>query len=163
MGEYAKALEYYQTALNIREKALDPEHPEVATSYFNIAGAFWNQGAYSQALKFFQKSLTIREKVLGPEHPVVASTYSCIGLTLYKQGELDKALEWLLKAENIMEKNVTPELIQLYDNIGVIYREKGNFSKAGEYQKKARLNRPFLLYEKVLTKQLWHRMKASDL
>ena len=36
-GQYAKAEPLYQRALGIREKALGPEHPDVARSLNNLA------------------------------------------------------------------------------------------------------------------------------
>ena len=39
-GQYAKAEPLYQRSLAIREKALGPEHPDVATSLNNLAGLY---------------------------------------------------------------------------------------------------------------------------
>ncbi|CAF4333357.1 unnamed protein product, partial [Rotaria sordida] len=36
MGDYSKALEFYEKAHKIKEKALPPNHPSLATSYNNI-------------------------------------------------------------------------------------------------------------------------------
>ncbi|CAF4297246.1 unnamed protein product, partial [Rotaria magnacalcarata] len=36
MGEYSKALEYYEKANKIFEISLSPTHPDLATSYNNI-------------------------------------------------------------------------------------------------------------------------------
>ncbi|CAF5058489.1 unnamed protein product, partial [Rotaria sp. Silwood1] len=36
MGNYSKALEFYDKSLKIGEKALPPNHPDLATSYNNI-------------------------------------------------------------------------------------------------------------------------------
>jgi tetratricopeptide (TPR) repeat protein len=45
-GEYDKALEYYEKDLAISIKTLGAEHPAVATSYNNIAGAYVNKGEH---------------------------------------------------------------------------------------------------------------------
>ena len=37
LGDYAKAEPLFKRALAIREKALGPEHPDVATSLNNLA------------------------------------------------------------------------------------------------------------------------------
>jgi Tetratricopeptide repeat len=41
-GQYAKAEPLYQRPLAIREKALGPEHPDVAASLNNLAWLYHN-------------------------------------------------------------------------------------------------------------------------
>ena len=55
-------------ALAIREKALGPEHPDVAQTLNLLALVYWGQGRYGDAVPLFEKALAIREKTLGPEH-----------------------------------------------------------------------------------------------
>jgi tetratricopeptide (TPR) repeat protein len=61
-GKYDKALEHYQRALNIREKALGPEHPDVASSLSNLGEVFNKQGKYDKALRNYERALAICEK-----------------------------------------------------------------------------------------------------
>ena len=68
-GQYQKALPLVQRALEINEKALGPEHPDLAVSLNNLAGLYQAMGAYDKALPLYQRALTIREKALGPEAP----------------------------------------------------------------------------------------------
>ena len=68
-GQYAQAGPLYQRALAIKEKALGPEAPLVATSLNNLAALYDDQGQYAQAEPLYQRALTIGEKALGPEHP----------------------------------------------------------------------------------------------
>ncbi len=44
MGDYEKALPFYQRALDIREKVLGPQHPDVATTLNNLAGLYRQYG-----------------------------------------------------------------------------------------------------------------------
>ena len=69
LGQYAEAEPLLQRALQIREKALGPEHPDVATSLNNLAVLYRAQGRYAEAEPLYQRALKIREKALGPEHP----------------------------------------------------------------------------------------------
>ena len=66
MGEYEKALPLYQRALDIREKVLGPQHPDVATTLNNLAVLYDSMGDYEKALPLYQRALEICEKVLGP-------------------------------------------------------------------------------------------------
>jgi tetratricopeptide (TPR) repeat protein len=69
---YAAAEKPLTRSLMINEKALGPEHPDVATSLNNLAGLYRAQGKYAEAEPLYKRALAIREKVLGPEHPHVA-------------------------------------------------------------------------------------------
>ncbi len=46
-GHYAEAEPLYKRSLAIREKALGPEHPAVATSLNNLAGFYLYQGRHA--------------------------------------------------------------------------------------------------------------------
>jgi Tetratricopeptide repeat len=53
----------------LKEKALGPDHPDVATSLNNLALLYHVQGLHEQAEPLYNRSLAIMEKALGPEHP----------------------------------------------------------------------------------------------
>ena len=151
IGDYDKALEYYFKALEIREKVLDKEHPDIATSYNNIGSVYDDKGDYDKALEYYFKALEIREKVLGKEHPDIATLYNNIGFVYGTKGDYDKALEYHLKALAIKEKVLGeehPSTATLYNNIGYVYYSKGDYDKALEYHLKA-----LEIREKVLGKE----------
>lgn len=66
---YTESVQFYNKALQIREKLLGAEHPDTAATYNNIAGVYDSQGDYHKALEWYQKALTIYELKLGSEHP----------------------------------------------------------------------------------------------
>jgi tetratricopeptide (TPR) repeat protein len=72
-GQYGKADPLYGRALAIREKALGPEHPDVAVSLNNMASLYYVQGQYAKAGLLYQRALAIYEKTLGSDHPNVAT------------------------------------------------------------------------------------------
>jgi tetratricopeptide (TPR) repeat protein len=59
--------------LAIRENALGPDHPDVATSLNNLGFLYDAQGQYAQGEPLYERSLAIDEKALGPDHPKVAT------------------------------------------------------------------------------------------
>ena len=73
-GRYADAEPLYKRSLAIREKALGPDHPDVATSLNNLAVLYQDQGRYADAEPLYKRSLAIQEKALGPDHPAVATS-----------------------------------------------------------------------------------------
>ena len=75
-GKYDEALAMYEKALSIRLKKLGDDHPDVATTYNNMAVVYMNQGKYEEALAMYEKALSISLKKLGDDHPDVATTYN---------------------------------------------------------------------------------------
>ncbi|CAF1320709.1 unnamed protein product, partial [Rotaria magnacalcarata] len=73
MGEYSKALEYYEKANKIYETSLPPTHPDLATAYNNIGGVYYNMGEYSKALSYLEKALDIFRMSLPSTHPHIKS------------------------------------------------------------------------------------------
>ncbi|OUL28003.1 tetratricopeptide repeat protein [Nostoc sp. RF31YmG] len=66
---YSEAEPLYQTALSLRQRLLGQEHPDVATSYNNLAALYDSQGRYSEAEPLYQKALEIAKRSLGVNHP----------------------------------------------------------------------------------------------
>ena len=56
-GKYAEAEPLLQRSLSIREKALDPNHPDVALSFYGLTGLNARRGKRAEALGFLQRAL----------------------------------------------------------------------------------------------------------
>jgi len=56
LGEYSKALSYYEKNLKINQKMLPENHPDMATLYNNMGEVYRSTGDYSKALSFHEKS-----------------------------------------------------------------------------------------------------------
>src|SRR5262249_887596 len=61
---YSQAAPLLRNALAMREKALDPEHPLVATSLNKLARLLTEQGDLAEARPLFERALAIRKKAL---------------------------------------------------------------------------------------------------
>ncbi len=90
-GREAEAEPLYQQALDIQEKALGPEHPEVATTLNNLAGLCTRQCRYADAESLSKRALAVREKTLGPEHPDVAVGRNNLAGIYRRQGRYAEA------------------------------------------------------------------------
>ncbi len=151
MGDYPKALHYYQKALAIREKVLGKEHVDTATSYSNMGGLYKTMGDYPKALNYYQKDLAISEKVLGKEHISTAASYSNMGGLYETMGDYPKALHYYQKDLAISEKVLGKEHISTaasYSNMGGLYETMGDYPKALHYYQK-----DLAISEKVLGKE----------
>ncbi len=98
-GKYGQASDPLEAALAIREKYLDPGHPDVGTSLNNLAVLYFGQGRYAEAEPLFQRALKITEAALGPEHPDV-------GIRLNNLAELYRAQGRYAEAEPLYERSL---------------------------------------------------------
>ncbi len=62
LGRYAEAEPLLQRSLAILEKALGPEHPDVANSLHNLAELYRAQGRYAEAEPLLQRLRTLSKK-----------------------------------------------------------------------------------------------------
>ncbi len=81
-GEYDRGVVVAKKALEVAEKNVGPNHPDVATSLNNLAELYRNQGLYAQAEPLYRRALAIREKALGLDHPSLATSLNNLA-TLY--------------------------------------------------------------------------------
>ena len=68
-GDYAKAEPLYKRSLAIWEKALGPDHPDVATSLNNLALLYDTEGDYAKAEPLYKRSLASGKKRWGRTIP----------------------------------------------------------------------------------------------
>src|SRR5260221_7001797 len=68
-GKYTEAEPLIKASLEIQEKSLGPEHPDVSLGLNNLALAFQAEGKYGEAEPLLLRSIAIREKAFGAEHP----------------------------------------------------------------------------------------------
>jgi tetratricopeptide (TPR) repeat protein len=70
-GRYEEAASLNRRALEIKEKLLGPQNPDVATSVGNLSNVLAKLGRVDEALDSSQRALKIHENALGAEHPQV--------------------------------------------------------------------------------------------
>ena len=58
-GNYDKAKEVHEKALEIRERSLGPIHVDVAASLNNLGLVNYKTGNYDKAIEFYEKALEI--------------------------------------------------------------------------------------------------------
>ena len=72
LGEYDKAIAYYEKDLKITLATLGEKHPSTATSYNNIGGAWDSKGEYDKAIEYYEKALYIFHGVFPNGHPNIS-------------------------------------------------------------------------------------------
>ena len=64
-GKYDQAAPFLRRALEIRERVLGPEHPDVGLALASLAETYLLQRKYAQAEPLYQRAVAIREKTPG--------------------------------------------------------------------------------------------------
>ena len=139
-GEYNKALDMYQKALDISVQVLGEDHPNTATSYNYLAITLNVQGKYDDAEPLFKKALEIRRQVLGEWHPDTATSYNNIAFNLYAQDKYDDAELLYKKALEISRRILGEDHLGTathYNNLALNLHAQGKYDDADLLYKKA--------------------------
>ena len=149
-GDLKNALDFQLKSIQIKEKILDKNHPDIAISYNVLSLIYKDMRNLKEALEFQLKAIEIREKVLNKNHPDIAISYSNLSEIYRILGNLKEALEFQLKAieikEKVLDKN-HPSLATSYHNLSSIYIDMGDLKKALDFQLKS-----IEIKEKILDK-----------
>lgn len=76
-----------QRSLEIRETALDPDHPRVAQSLHQLAGVYVQWKKFGNAEQLYKQALEISENAYGAEHPRVARELDALATLYQKQNK----------------------------------------------------------------------------
>src|SRR5262249_39540054 len=95
-------------SLAIREKALGPDHPDVAQSLNNLATLYDQQARYADAEPLYKRSLVIRENILGPNHPMVAESLNNLASHYSKQRRYADALNIIKRSIDVGMSQKSP-------------------------------------------------------
>lgn len=140
IGDYDKALGYYQQVLRNAREEYGENSEWVAVCYSNIGSAYASMGKYDQAQNYDDKAFIIRIALNGPNHPDVATSYNNKAWICMKQGQYDDTLESYNHALRILMHNYGeshPLVATCYFNIGQTYYGQEEYDKAAEYHIKA--------------------------
>jgi tetratricopeptide (TPR) repeat protein len=68
-GEYDKAIEYYEKALQINVRAFGDQHPNLARNYNSLGGAWNYKREYDKAIGYHEEASQINVRAFGDQHP----------------------------------------------------------------------------------------------
>ena len=139
-AQFDKAEPPAQKSLEVREKALGKDSPEVAET-LSTQGAIWQEKSdFAKAEAALQRALQIREKALKEDHICVATTVNQMG-GLYKElGAYNKAEPLYQRALTIRTAKIgegSLEVAQSQSDLGGLYLAMGNYAGAEPFYQKA--------------------------
>ena len=148
LGLYQQGTAMLESALAIREKALGPDHPDVADTLQSLGVVADSKGNYDQAEQLYKRALAIKEKALGPDHPDVADALQNLGVAADNKGNYDQAEQLYKRALAIHEKAFGPDhpdVASALHNLGQLAHAKGDYNQADQLFRRA-----LAIYEKAL-------------
>uniref|UniRef100_A0A8D0H9M5 Nephrocystin-3 n=1 Tax=Sphenodon punctatus TaxID=8508 RepID=A0A8D0H9M5_SPHPU len=104
LGLLSQAVAPLQRSLEIRETALDPDHPRVAQSLHQLAGVYMQWKKFGNAEQLYKQALEISENAYGTEHPRVACELDALATLYQKQNKYEHAEQLRKKSFKIQQK-----------------------------------------------------------
>jgi tetratricopeptide (TPR) repeat protein len=132
-GRYSEAEPFYLRSLEIRERQLGADHPDVATTLNNLAELYKSQGRYSEAEPLYLRSLEIYEWRLGVDHPDVATILNNLAKLYRFQGRYSEAEPLYLRSLEIRERQLGadhPDVATILNNLAELYKSQGRHTEA---------------------------------
>uniref|UniRef100_A0A452HPL1 Nephrocystin-3 n=1 Tax=Gopherus agassizii TaxID=38772 RepID=A0A452HPL1_9SAUR len=104
LGLLSQAVAPLQRSLEIRETALDPDHPRVAQSLHQLAGVYVQWKKFGNAEQLYKQALEISENAYGAEHPRVARELDALATLYQKQNKYEQAEQLRKKSFKMRQK-----------------------------------------------------------
>ena len=147
LREYNHAKELHKKALAISTNVFGEDHPNVATSYNNLASVYYRLAEYNKAKELHEKALMIRKNNFGEDHADVAKSYSTLAPVYYSMGEYNQAKELHKKALMIRKKIFGEDHVDVaksYSTLAPVHYSIGEYNQAKELHEKA-----LMIYKKI--------------
>ena len=105
-GRYEDAVGAQRRAVELKERILGPDHPDVATSLNNLANGLSRLNRVPEALQVAERALRIDEKSLGADHPEVAKALITVAEQLVLARQFAEAEQMGRRATQILEREL---------------------------------------------------------
>ena len=132
-GRKDSAVKAMKEGLVLKEKALGPDHPDVAVSEGNLGLTLKEMGANQEALAHVDRGIALQEKALGAGHSELATDFSNRGEILNALGRYHEARESFQRALSVWERELGPDNLNLgyaLTGIGLSHLAEGNPASA---------------------------------
>ena len=90
-GRYDEAAPLHRQALELREKILGQEHPDVAQSLNNLATVYVEQRRYAEAVPLYERAISIWKKTRGDDYYKIGAALNNLATLHEAQGQYDEA------------------------------------------------------------------------
>ena len=142
-GKYDEAVSVGKRALELRERVLGAENPELVPVLINLGEVYRAEKKFSDAQSSYERALAIGEKAFGAEDKRLAPILDKLAYLAIERKEDGKAEELFSRSLSITEKSLGPDAPELNTaafGLAEIYRFHKDYSKADPlYQRVIRI------------------------
>jgi serine/threonine-protein kinase len=140
-ARFEEAETLHREILSIRRAIYPQGHPDIARSLSHVAAAIQRQGRFEEAGVFYAQAVDAWDDRFGRAHPALGEILSNLAALHYRLGDLESAIanqtEALQILNNIWGEQDDNIMAAGLNNLGVMYRELGNFRDADIYIRRA--------------------------
>lgn len=132
-GQTDRALEAYEQALQLADRKLGPDHPDLAKILDKMADLYCRDNLPQNALPLIERALAIREKALGPDNPDMAEGLNGLAAFYEELGQDAKAVTFYNRLLTVQEKALGPDHPQVatvLDKLARLDYYQGRYSAA---------------------------------
>ncbi|XP_036862009.2 nephrocystin-3 isoform X1 [Manis javanica] len=164
LGLLSQAVVPLQRSLEIRETALDPDHPRVARSLHQLASVYVQWKKFGNAEQLYKQALEISENAYGADHPHTVRELEALATLFQKQNKFEQAEHFRKKSFKIRQKATrrkgnlygfallrrralqleeltlskdTPDSARTLNELGVLYYLQNNLETADQFLKRS--------------------------
>jgi tetratricopeptide (TPR) repeat protein len=109
LGELPRAEEQARRAVEVRAKALGPDHRDTLASQGTLMAVLQAQGRYPEAQEIGRRTLDAQRRVLGPDHADVTTTLNDLGIVLFQSGQGREAEALMREAVETRRRTMGPD------------------------------------------------------
>lgn len=138
-GQYQRAIDAAKKAVEVSEKQLGKNHPDVAYCLNSLAELYRAKQQYKEAEPIYKRSIAIYEKTSGRNHPHTAIAINNLAILYLDQGLLMQAEPLVKRSLAIRERafgHSHPELVPQLNSLAELYRQQGRYKKAEPLHKR---------------------------
>ncbi|HTR56419.1 MAG TPA: serine/threonine-protein kinase [Kofleriaceae bacterium] len=107
-GRYADALPHFERALELHERSVGPDHPDIALILTSVGVCYAWTGQTAKARDAYARALAIREKVWGKNSPMLVITLNNQADSMKLAGDAAGALPIIERARQIAGGTLGP-------------------------------------------------------
>jgi serine/threonine protein kinase len=133
VGEFERAGEHIQRALEVRRANLGPDHPDTLKAMESVGLTYMHAGKLDLALPLLEKAFTLRKARLGAEHPDTIESMHGLGAAYVKAGKTARAIPLLDETLRLRKARFglrQPETLSLMNTLAVAYLQAGQLDQA---------------------------------
>ncbi|MBX9581522.1 MAG: tetratricopeptide repeat protein, partial [Gemmataceae bacterium] len=133
LARYDRAADNLRRAVDLRDRALGPDHPDTLDSVNSLAVVYGTMNDPRRAEPLYRRALEAGEKALGPDHLTVLGTANNLAALYHHRGEYGAAEPLYRRALAGFERALGrdhPNTLTTVNNLGALCRARGDPARA---------------------------------